>query len=260
MSSPEAQRLQKYLARSGVASRRACEQLIAQRRVTVNGAVVSQPGTTVVPGADEVALDGAVVRPPESSVALMLHKPPRVLTTMADPQGRATVASLVPAEQYPGLFPVGRLDADTTGLLLFTNDGQLGNSLIHPRRHVEKTYLALVEGQPTEPQMEALRNGVLLEDGPTLPARGRVLPLSQARTVAAQLGWSLKGGRRIVELTITEGRNRQVRRMLAAVGHPVLQLHRCSLASLTLGDLAPGQWRLLTDGEVAELAACAGDC
>lgn len=172
MSSPEAQRLQKYLARSGVASRRACEQLIAQGRVTVNGAVVSQPGTTVVPGADEVALDGAVVRPPESSVALMLHKPPRVLTTMDDPQGRATVASLVPAEQYPGLFPVGRLDADTTGLLLFTNDGQLGNSLIHPRRHVEKTYLALVEGQPPEPQMEALRNGVLLEDGPTLPARG----------------------------------------------------------------------------------------
>jgi len=228
-------------------------------RVTVNGAVAAL-GAKVDPLVDAVAVDGEAVEAPAEAVTIMLHKPAGYVTTMDDPQGRATVASLVPAEQYPGLFPVGRLDADTTGLLLFTNDGQLGNSLIHPRRHVEKTYLALVEGQPTEPQMEALRNGVLLEDGPTLPARGRVLPLSQARTVAAQLGWSLKGGRRIVELTITEGRNRQVRRMLAAVGHPVLQLHRCSLASLTLGDLAPGQWRLLADGEVAELAACAGDC
>lgn len=259
MSSPEEQRLQKYLARSGVASRRACEQLIAEGRVTVNGAVVQRPGTTVVAGADEVAVDGIPVKPPESSVTLMLHKPPRVLTTMDDPQGRPTVAALVPAERYPGLFPVGRLDADTTGLLLFTNNGQLGNSLIHPRRHVEKTYLALVEGEPAPLEMEALRTGVRLEDGPTLPARACVLPLAQARSVAAQLGWSLKGGRRIVELAITEGRNRQVRRMLAAVGHPVLQLHRSRLADLSLGDLEPGQWRLLTDGEVAKLAACADD-
>lgn len=253
MSSEPPQRLQRYLARCGVASRRACEQLIADGRVAVNGVVVRQQGTTVVSGIDTVTLDGAVVAPPSSLVVLAMNKPKGVLTTMDDPQGRPIVATLVPNDRYPGLFPVGRLDGDTSGLLLFTNDGQLGNSLIHPRRHVEKCYLALVEGAPTEEQLHALRNGIELEDGLTLPAQVRVLSLSQARKTCERLGWSMSKGQRVLELVITEGRNRQVRRMAAAIGHPVVQLHRSRLGSLELGDLPPGQWRLLADAEVAQL-------
>lgn len=253
MSSEEPQRLQRYLARCGVASRRACEQLIVDGRVKVNGRVVTELGTKVTPGIDVVEVDGSSVALPQDFVTLVMNKPAGVLTTMDDPQGRPTVAALVPTNRFPGLFPVGRLDADTTGLLLFTNDGQLGNGLTHPRRHVPKRYLALVEGVPSEGRLKTLREGVLLEDGPTLPAKARLLSLDEARETAAQLDWRLGRGSRIVELVISEGRNRQVRRMLASVGHPVVQLHRCQVGRLWLGSLAPGQWRLLTEAEVADL-------
>lgn len=260
MSSEEPQRLQRYLARCGVASRRACEQLIVDGRVTVNGRVSDELGAKVMPGVDAVAVDGRPVVPPAQFATLVMNKPKGVLTTMDDPQGRPTVASLVPTDRFPGLYPVGRLDGDTTGLLLFTNDGKLGNGLIHPRRHVTKQYLALVEGAPDEAQLRSLREGVLLDDGPTLPASVRVLPPREARAQAAQLDWHLKGGNRIVELAISEGRNRQVRRMLAHIGHPVVQLHRSQLGPLRLGGLEPGCWRLLTEAEVDDLRRQAEGC
>lgn len=260
MSSEEPQRLQRYLARCGVASRRACEQFILDGRVAVNDATITELGTKVTPGIDVVTVDGKPIASPSQFATLMLNKPQRVITTMDDPQGRPTVASLVPLDRFPGLFPVGRLDSDTTGLLLFTNDGQLGNGLVHPRQHVPKHYLALVEGAPSEKQLRALREGVLLEDGPTLPASARVLPLREARAAATRLGWRLEADNRVVELSISEGRNRQVRRMLASIGHPVLQLHRSQLGPLSLGNLAPGQWRLLTEAEVDDLRRRAEGC
>ena len=170
-------RLQKFLARAGVASRRHAEELIAAGRVTVNGARVTEMGVKVDPAADMVAVDGAPVALPEENATFLLHKPAGYVTTMSDPQGRPTVAALMADEllAHPGLFPVGRLDTDTTGLLLFTDDGQLGHGLSHPRRHVEKTYLALVEGVPDAGDVRRLREGVLLDDGPTLPAGVRVL-------------------------------------------------------------------------------------
>ena len=260
MSSEGPIRLQKFLARCGVASRRACEELINAGRVSVNGVLVTELGTKIDPAADVVAVDGTEVSLPDEAVVLALNKPVGFLTTMDDPQGRETVASLVPTDRYPGLFPVGRLDGDTSGLLLFTNNGELCNNLIHPRKHVEKTYLALVEGIPDDAALDQLQKGVLLEDGPTLPARARLLGRSAAQKQAQALGWQQGPRQRIVKLTITEGRNRQVRRMLASVGHPVRQLHRVRVGSLELGGLPCGQWRLLTEEETAALEALATDC
>ena len=159
-------RLQKFLARAGAASRRGSENLMTAGRVTVNGEVVTELGSKVDPLVDEVAVDGAVVRLADGPVTIMLHKPAGFVTTMSDPQGRPTVAELVPTERYPGLFPIGRLDFDTTGLLLFSTDGELGNGLLHPKHHVTKRYLACVEGRPTERDLEFLRRGIELDDGP----------------------------------------------------------------------------------------------
>ena len=281
-------RLQKFLARAGVASRRASEQLILDGRVAVNGCVVTELGTKVHvacpqedslllgSGAEEdrVTLDGVRVVLRAASVTLMLNKPAGYVTTMSDPQGRPCVASLVPLEQYPSLFPVGRLDRDTTGLLLFSTDGELGNVLLHPRHHVEKTYLALVAGHPSTSVLEKLRSGVCLSDGMTQPARVEVLvgeQEQQARVCFAfhepgasgtsnasrkmQNKRSVKAaGSTVVRISITEGRNRQVRRMFDTIGHPVIALHRCSFGPVSLGDLSRGSWRLLTREEVAALA------
>ena len=159
-------RLQKFLARAGAASRRGSENLMTAGRVTVNGKVVTELGSKVDPLV-EVAVDGAVVRLADGPVTIMLHKPAGFVTTMSDPQGRRTVAELVPTERYPGLFPIGRLDFDTTGLLLFSTDGELGNGLLHPKHHVTKRYLACVEGRPTERDLALLRRGIELDDGPT---------------------------------------------------------------------------------------------
>jgi 23S rRNA pseudouridine2605 synthase len=223
-------RLNAFLSRAGVASRRRADELIKAGRVTVNG----EPGqlNSIVGARDRVAVDGEEVTRQRLRYVL-LHKPAGVLTTAHDPQRRPTVVELVPDE--PRVVPVGRLDADTTGALLLTNDGDLAHRLAHPRYGVEKTYLAGVEGDPDESALQRLREGVKLDDGPTAPAR--------ARRVGA--------GR--VELVLHEGRKHQVKRMLAAVGHPVTQLHRSAYAGLTLEGVAPGAWRELEPAEVEQL-------
>lgn len=266
-------RLQKFLARAGVASRRHAEELIAAGRVAVNGVIVTEMGAKVDPNADVVAVDGALVALPEEQVTFLLHKPAGYVTTMSDPQGRPTVTDLMTSQlaEHPALFPVGRLDTDTTGLLLFTTDGELGHGLLHPRRHVEKTYLALVEGRLNDYDLRRLREGIVLDDGPTLPAGARVLTSAEARRAAALIGSDAgasgqlqrHGGKRArsalerhgsyVEVRLREGRKRQVRRMLEAVGHPVIALHREAFGPLEVGDLPRGDARLLTEAEVATL-------
>ena len=223
-------RLNAFLSRAGVASRRRADELIKAGRVAVNGA----PGqlNTVVGKGDRVEVDGKEVARQRLAYVL-LHKPQGVVTTASDPQGRRTVVDLVPLE--PRVVPVGRLDVNTTGALLLTNDGPLAHRLAHPRYGVEKTYVAAVVGDPSDAALGALRDGVELEDGRTAPARVR----------------RLAAGR--VELVIHEGRNHQVRRMLEAVGHPVNHLHRSVYAGLTLDGLEQGAYRELTAREVEQL-------
>jgi 23S rRNA pseudouridine2605 synthase len=231
-------RLAKFLAHAGVASRRGAEQLIADGRVTVDGTTVRDPARDVG-DAHAVAFDGEPVRGAEPRVAYALHKPAGVVSTAHDPQGRKTVVDLVPPERR--LYPVGRLDSDSTGLILLTNDGELANRLTHPRYEVPKTYRATLNGPAiTDRVLKALREGVQLEDGMTAPARVRRLTPHQ------------------LELTIHEGRNRQVRRMGEAVGHRVLRLHRPRYAGITLGRLKPGDWRPLTREEWTRLATAVG--
>jgi 23S rRNA pseudouridine2605 synthase len=223
-------RLNAYLARAGVASRRSSDELIKAGRVTVNG----EPGqlNTFVQRRDRVELDGERVEL-QPLAYVLLHKPAGAVTTARDPQGRRTVVDLV---DHPArIVPVGRLDADTTGALLLTNDGELAHRLAHPRYKVEKVYEAEVEGDPSVDALEQLRAGIELDDGPTSAAHAR----------------GLAPGR--VELAIHEGRKHQVKRMLAAVGHPVTRLHRSRYAGLTLEGLEPGQWRELEPSEVARL-------
>jgi 23S rRNA pseudouridine2605 synthase len=228
-------RLNAFLARSGVASRRRADDLIRAGRVRVNGA----PGqlNTVVGRHDVVEVDERRVQL-QALAYVLLHKPAGVVTTARDPQRRATVVELVPAE--PRVVPVGRLDAETTGALLLTNDGDLAHRLAHPRYGVPKVYEADVEGRPSADALARLRDGVELEDGVTAPAEVRRLGPSR------------------IELTLHEGRNRQVRRMCEAVGHPVLRLHRSRYAGLRLGKLEPGGWRKLTKEEVSELRTLVG--
>ena len=268
-------RLQKFLARAGAASRRGSENLMTAGRVTVNGEVVTELGSKVDPLVDEVAVDGRVVRLADGPVTLMLHKPAGYVTTMSDPQGRPTVAELVPAAEHPGLFPIGRLDRDTTGLLLFSTDGELGHALLRPRGHVEKVYTALVEGRPSAAQLEHLREGIELDDGPTLPARVALVEGEAAAAALAVLdvppaapeGASRQYARAcsarardrsIVRIGLHEGRKRQVRRMLAAIGHPVLALHRDAFGPVELGGLPRGARRVLEPAEVQALERAAG--
>lgn len=241
---PRTMRLQKFLARAGAASRRGSEDLMTAGRVSVNGAVVTELGSKVDPDIDTVCVDGSVVRLADGPVTLMLNKPAGVLTTMSDPHGRPTVASLVPRVEHPGLFPVGRLDMDTTGLLLFTTDGELGQHLLHPAYHVEKTYLAEVDGVPDESSLDRLREGIVLDDGPTAPA---TVELARAGQQSAE-----------IRITIHEGRKRQVKRMCSAIGHPVARLHRESVGPLFVGDLATGSWRELDADEDRALRTAAG--
>lgn len=233
---PQGERLQKVLSRVGLGSRRVCEELIAARRVTVNGEV-AELGRRVDPGGDEVAVDGVVIGVAPGLRYLVLNKPAGVVCTASDPQGRPTVVALVPDD--PRVFPVGRLDTETEGLLLLTNDGDLAHRLTHPSHGVDKEYLVWVEGQPSRGVLRRLREGVELEDGPTAPAR--------ASLVAPDL----------VRLTIHEGRNRQVRRMCAAVGHPVRRLVRTRIGPLTDRRLGAGEWRELTTAEVRSLEQAA---
>jgi len=229
-------RLQKLLARAGIASRRVVEEMIEQGRVRVNGEVATLGGRAD-PEVDAVEVDGVLVGVRPDTVWYLLNKPAGVLSTASDPQGRPTVVQLVPAE--PRVFPVGRLDADTEGLLLLTNDGEVTNRLTHPSHGVEKEYLAHVEGRPSRGALRALREGVELDDGRTSPAR--------ASLVAPD----------VVRLVIHEGRNRQVRRMCEAVGHPVRRLVRVRIGPLTDDRLAPGAWRELRQDEVRALERAA---
>ena len=225
-------RLQKVLAQAGIGSRRHCEDLIAGGHVRVDGEV-AQLGRRVDVEADRIEVDGVVVAVRPGLVHYLVNKPTGVVTTADDPQGRPTVVELVPAE--PRVFPVGRLDLDTEGLLLLTNDGDLAHRLTHPSYGVDKEYLAWVEGRPTRGALRRLRQGVELEDGPTAPA--------QASLLAPDL----------IRLTIHEGRNRQVRRMCEAVGHPVRRLVRTGIGPLRDKKLGPGAWRALTTDELQAL-------
>ncbi len=231
-------RLQKYLAAYGVASRRAAEQMIAAGRVAVNGRIVEQMGVLIDPAQDQVSVDGQPLTSRPALRYLLLFKPTGYICSVHDERGRRTVLDLLDGVEER-VYPVGRLDYDTSGLLLLTNDGALTHRLLHPSHQVEKTYLAEVAGVPSQQALRRLRQGVLLEDGLTAPARARLS--------------SVQHGKATVELTIHEGRNRQVRRMLAAVGYPVQRLRRVALGFLTLDGLHSGQWRELSAAEVARL-------
>ncbi|MHB8241384.1 MAG: pseudouridine synthase [Solirubrobacteraceae bacterium] len=227
-------RLAKFVAHAGVASRRSAEKLIAEGRVSVGGKIVTDPARDVD---DEsgVVVDGRALSGPEPRVIYALNKPVGVVSSAGDTHGRPTVVDLVPAQGLR-LYPVGRLDIDTSGLILLTNDGELANRLMHPRFEVPKTYRATVRGGPLGADaLDALRAGVQLEDGPTAPAK--------VRRVSS----------REIELTISEGRNRQVRRMCEAVGHPVLELQRIRFGPLALGGLEPGAHRRLREAEAERM-------
>lgn len=234
----EGERIQKVLARVGFGSRRACDELVASGRVRVNGAP-AEPGRRVRAGVDVVEVDGRPVGVVPGLVYYLLNKPEGVVTTASDPEGRPEIVDLVPRE--PRVFPVGRLDAATEGLIVLTNDGALGQLLAHPSHGVEKEYLAMVEGDPSPSAVRALREGVEIEPGVV--------------TAPAKVSRRAPGVLRIV---LHEGRYRQVRRMCAAVGHPVRRLVRTRIGPVTDPRLAPGQWRALAVEEVRALAAAAG--
>ena len=242
-------RLQRFLARAGVASRRKCERLITEGRIAVNGRIVAELGTKVAPGRDVVEFDGSRVELPQdgSHVVIMLNKPKGYVTSMeaVQSQNDLPVSDLIPLDEFPSLFYVGRLDRDTTGLLLFTDDGDLGNALTHPSRGVTKRYLAHIEGELGQEDRAVLENGIQLDDGMTSPAVCEVL------NVRAD-------GTSDVALSIHEGRKRQVRRMFSAIGHEVIDLERTDFGPLSIGGLPYGSWRMLDDGERARLYAACG--
>jgi len=235
---PDGERLQKVLARAGLGSRRVCENLIEDGRVTVNG-ITAVLGARVDTQQDVVAVDDVPIGVAAGLVHYLLNKPAGVVTTADDTHGRPTVVEMVPAE--PRVHPVGRLDLETEGLLLLTNDGALTHRLTHPSFGVEKEYMAEVDGTPGRGALRSLREGVVLDDGPTAPAKASVL------------------GPGLLRITIHEGRNHQVRRMCEAVGHPVRRLVRTRIGPLRDPHLRPGEWRELTQDEVRALERAVSD-
>lgn len=234
-------RVQKFLSRSGVASRREAEALMLQGRVRVNGAVCTELGTRVDPAVDRVELDGRAVEP-EAFRDIAFHKPLGVITTRADPRGRPTVYDHLPPEME-SLKYIGRLDMDTSGLLLLSNRGDLVHRLTHPSFEVEREYEARVRGVPAPPTLARLTRGVTLDDGPARARRAEVV--------------SRKGEEAVVRLVLTEGRNREVRRLMEAVGHPVVALRRVRFGPIALGALPEGRWRGLDAREVRAIQAAA---
>lgn len=238
------------LARAGVASRRACEPLIASGHVRVNGKVVTELGTRVEPDADQIEVDGKRINPVLSCITFMLHKPTGVVSTAKDTHGRPTVVDLVPSPHR--LFPVGRLDADSEGLLLLTNDGPLAYALTHPKNHVPKVYKVWVAGVPSQATLHRLSQGVELEDGLTAPARVSVIGTDKPERAR------LTPATTILQVTLYEGRKRQLRRMCETVDHPVVRLLRTQVGPIRLGELQPGSYRPLTPAEVSALWKAAG--
>lgn len=239
---PATEKLHKVMASAGLGSRRACEEMIRQGRVVLQGRTATV-ADRVPRGETDILVDGRPLLAAEAAVHILLYKPRGFITTARDPQGRPTVLDLVQGVPQR-IYPVGRLDCDTSGLLLLTNDGPLAHALTHPSHEVPRLYRATVEGFPAPATLERLRHGIVLDDGLTAPAFVSVLSAGAARTV--------------LELELHEGRNRQVRRMCEAVGHPVLRLERLRMGPLTLEGLEPGQWRPLTPPELEELRASAG--
>lgn len=243
MTDAEGIRLQKVLAAAGLGSRRACEALIDEGRVSVDGMTVRELGTRIDPATAVVHVDGERIPTAPGIVVLALNKPRGVVTTMADEHGRSCVGDFV-AERPERLFHVGRLDADTEGLLLLTNDGELANRLVHPSHGVEKTYIATVEGRVSKAVLRSLREGIELEDGPVRCDAARILEAEDRRS--------------LVELIIHEGRNRIVRRMLEAVGHPVTDLVRTRIGPISLGQQRPGSVRTITGAQLHALYTAVG--
>lgn len=237
------ERLQKYLAHAGIGSRRSCEELIVQGKVKVNGQVITALGTKIDPHKDVVQINGKTVQKKERKVYIVLNKPTGYVTTSKDPQGRPTVLDLI-KEKDTRIYPVGRLDFETEGLLLLTNDGELAYRLTHPKYKVKKVYHVLVKGVPEEKSLQILRKGVLLDDGMTQPAEVKVL--KRGNNTA------------LLELTIHEGKNRQVRRMCEAIKHPVIKLKRIKVGFLTLGSLPKGKYRELSVQEIRQLKKSLG--
>jgi len=233
-------RLHKYMAHCGVASRRSCEMIIAAGRVRLNGHVVTGMGVTVTPGTDTVEVDGKSINPEAEKVYIALNKPEGYITTVSDPYDRPSVMDLIKALSDVRLYPVGRLDYDSRGLLLMTNDGAFAHTLTHPRFHVEKEYRAHVRGIPNETELDRLRNGGVELDGrPAAPANVYVE--------------NVTGGDALCRAVIREGRNRQVRRMFTAVGHPVVELTRLRVGPVWLTGIDPGHWRHLKEEEIHAL-------
>jgi 23S rRNA pseudouridine2605 synthase len=231
-------RLQKFLATCGVASRRKCEELIAEGHISINGAVVTEMGVRVQPG-DTVAVDGKPVAVEEKKVYIAFYKPPYVVTTASDPEGRKTALDFFQDFEYR-VYPVGRLDYETEGLLLMTNDGEWANRITHPSFNLDKEYLVKVNGIVEDAQIRTMENGVMLEGKRTWPAR--IVDVRRGGMITQ------------LNVVIHEGRNRQVRRMLEAVGKEVVFLKRVRVGSVLVGDLKPGQWRNLSEEEVASLS------
>ncbi|OIJ14867.1 pseudouridine synthase [Anaerobacillus alkalilacustris] len=232
------ERLQKVIAQAGIASRRKAEELIVDGRVTVNGQLIRELGTKVTPNKDKVEVDGVPIDR-EEPVYYMLYKPTGVISSVSDDKGRKVVTDFFDHEHR--LFPVGRLDYDTSGLLLLTNDGEFANQLMHPKYKITKLYVAKVQGVPSRDKLRQLEKGIVLEDGKTAPAKVKFV------------SGNTKNGTSIIEISIHEGRNRQVRRMFEAIGHPVLKLKREMYGFLTLKGLNPGEARTLRPHEVKQL-------
>ncbi len=232
------ERLQKYLAHAGVASRRTCEELITAGKVKVNGQVVREMGVKIDPSTDVVEVSGKLIEAREEKVYILLNKPKGYVTTLRDPQGRPKVVDLL-KDVGKRVYPVGRLDFDTEGLLIMTNDGETTYALTHPKHEIGKTYIALVNGLPDRDKLKRFQKGLRLADGLTAPAKVKFL--------------KKQGSNALLEIKVYEGRNRQVRRMCETIGHPVLQLKRVAMGFLDLDGLETGKYRHLTPSEVKKL-------